>query len=297
MEWGVCCTAKAPLAQLLAFVAWHRHVGAKHIWVHLDDADEISGHVLNQIDGVTAVLCDDAYWLRTLGMRPRRQEPRQSYNMQRIYGEAALPVIAHVDVDEYLYSDKVIADVLDDIGDAPFIRVAPAEALHDPSLKDDIFTARQFRLPFPNGMNAEDRMAVLGDYTALLKKNMLSHKVGKSFFRTGVDGLVPKIHAGSFGKDEPPLHVGVHPDVVVLHFHAQDRTAWRAALPHRAVNGAYRFNAPLADFLAEATDADIDAFYDNTQVATPELIAALAQYNLLVHAKLDLRAKVEDLPF
>ena len=297
MEWGVCCSAKAPLAQLLAFVAWHKHVGATHIWVHLDDADVISAQVLNQLDGVTAILCDDAYWSSTLGMRPKRQEPRQSYNMQRVYGQAALPVIAHVDVDEYLYSDRVIADVLDGIGDAPFMRVAPAEALHDPSLSDDIFTARQFRLPFANGTPAADKIAVLGDYAALLRKNMLSHKVGKSFFRIGVDGLVPKIHAGSFGKDTPPLHVAVHPDVLVLHFHAQDKAAWLEALPHRTVNGAYRFNEPLSDFLAEANAADVDAFYEATQVATPDLVAALAAQGLLVEADLKLRKKVDALEF
>lgn len=298
MKWGVCCTAKAPLAQLLAFVAWHQHIGASRIWIHLDDADEISGHVLNQLDGVTAVLCDDAYWANGLGMRPRRQEPRQSYNMQRVYGEAALPVIAHVDVDEFLYSTREIADVLDDwTGDDPFIRVSPAEALCDPTLTDDIFTARQFRLPFPTGMPAEHRVSVLGDYTSLLRKNMLSHRVGKSFFKTGVAGLVPKIHAGAFGKKSPPLEVTVNPDIVVLHFHAQDKTAWREALPHRTVNGAYRFNEALAEFLATASAPDVDAFYEATQTANPTLIAALGRHGLLIEADLGLRDKVENLPF
>ncbi|MBU2992578.1 glycosyltransferase family 2 protein [Octadecabacter sp. 1_MG-2023] len=295
MKWGVCTTAKAPLTQLLAFVAWHRAAGAAHIWVHLDDADEITGHVLNQLDDVTAILCDDAYWA-VLGMRPNKQEPRQSYNMQRIYAEAALPVIAHVDIDEYLYCTRSISDVLDDWDDDfPFMRVAPAEALNDPSLPDDIFTARQFRLPFPNGMPAEKRMDVLGDYTALLKKNMLSHKVGKSFFKTGIKGLIPKIHAGSFGKKEPPLHVPVTPEIVVLHFHAQDKADWLAALPHRTVNGAYRFNETLAAFLEDASATEVDAFYEATQVATPQLVSALATHGLLVEADLRLRDKVEAL--
>jgi hypothetical protein len=204
MTWGVCTTAKAPLPQLLAFVAWHKHVGASRIWVHLDDADELSATVLNQIDGVTAILCDDAYWT-VKGGRPHKQEPRQSYNMQRVYGDAELPIIAHVDVDEYLYSDRPIDDVLtawDD--DRPFLRVAPAEALHDPTLTDDIFTAQQFRLPFPNKMTSKKKMSVLGDYTPLLSQNMLSHKVGKSFFKTGLTEFIPKIHAGSFGADAPP---------------------------------------------------------------------------------------------
>lgn len=297
MEWGVCCTAKAPLAQLLAFVAWHREAGASRIWVHLDDADEISANVLNQIDGVTAVLCDDAYWA-VLGLRPKRQEPRQSYNMQRVYGLAELPVIAHVDVDEYLYCTRPISDVLGEWdNDDPFLRVAPAEALHDPSLPDDIFTARQFRLPFPNGMPNEKRVDVLGEYLPLLRKNMLSHKVGKSFFKTGIAGLIPKIHAGSFGKDAPPLSVPVHPEIVVLHFHAQDKAAWLDALPHRAVNGAYRFNEPLAAFFEDATAEQINGFYEGTQVARPELVSALARHGLLVEAELRLKEKISDLPF
>lgn len=297
MEWGVCTTAKASLPQLLAFVAWHKYVGAARIWVHLDDADPVSGAVLNQIEGVTAVLCDDAYWAAR-GGRPHKQEPRQSYNMQRVYGLADLGVIAHVDVDEFLYSTRPIGKVLEKwpAGD-PFVRVAPAEALHDPQMADDIFTARQFRLPFHTGMTERDRVAVLGEYAALLGNNMLSHKVGKSFFKTGLAGFVPKIHAGSFGKDEPPLHMPLNLDIVVLHFHAQDRSAWIKALPHRTVNGAYRFNEPLADFLAKASAPEIEAFYEATQVARPDLIAALARNGLLVEARLDLRAKINALDF
>lgn len=296
MDWGVCTTAKAPLPQLLAFVAWHKHVGASRIWVHLDDADAVSGAVLDQIDGVTAVLCDDGYWAAR-GGRPKRQEPRQSYNMQRVYELAELPVIAHVDVDEYLYSDQPIGDVLaawDD--DRPFLRCAPAEALHDPTLQDDIFTARQFRLPFPAKMKAPKRVAVLGAYAPLLASNMLSHKVGKSFFRTGLEGFVPKIHAGSFGGPRP-ISLPATRDIVVLHFHAQDRAAWLAALPHRTVNGAYRFNEPLADFLASASAGEVDDFYTATQVASPPLIAALSAHGLLVEADLNLRDKIDALEF
>ncbi|MCF2871798.1 glycosyltransferase family 2 protein [Octadecabacter sp. G9-8] len=296
IQWGVCTTAKAPLPQLLAFVAWHKHLGAAHIWVHLDDADAVSGAVLNQLGGVTAILCDDAYWA-VRGARPKRQEPRQSYNMQRVYGLAELPVIAHVDVDEYLYSDEPIGAYLGRHGDEhPFVRVAPAEALHDPALDDDIFTARQFRLPFPAKMTAKKKASILGDYAPLLGTNMLSHRVGKSFFRTGLDGFVPKIHAGSFGGPRP-LSVPVTRDIVVLHFHAQDKAAWLDALPHRTINGAYRFNEPLAEFLASASQQEVETFYNATQVARPELVDALSDNGLLVEAKLGLRDKIDALEF
>lgn len=297
MEWGVCCTAKAPLAQLLAFVAWHRDLGAAHIWVHLDDADAVSASVLNQLNNVTAVLCDAAYWA-VRGSRPKAQEQRQAYNMRRIYAATELPVLAHIDVDEFLYPRRPIADILDDwTDDAPFLRAAPAEALHDPSLPDDIFTARHFRLKFPGGISDSRRRAVLGDYAPILPFNMLSHRVGKSLFRTGVEGLVVRLHAGSIGKDAPPMNVPVHPEIIVLHFHAQNRAEWLAALPHRVTKGAYRFNKPLAAYLGGASAAEVDAFYQATQVATPELVAALRAEGLLIEADSRLKVKVAALPF
>lgn len=300
MEWGVCTTAKAPLHQLLAFVAWHKHIGAAHIWVHLDDADQISAQVLGQLDGVTAIVCDEAYWA-VKGDRPARQEPRQVYNFQRIYSLASLPFIAHLDVDEYIWAARSVADIAAEVvaenkGD-PLVRMAPAEALHDPNLPDDIFTAHQFRLPFPVGLPQAARSDVLGDYAPLLPTNMLSHQVGKSLFRTGVEGFIPKIHVGSFGPDAPKVNVSTHPDLTVLHFHAQDRAAWLEALPHRTVNGGYRFNEPLAVFLKDADAGEVDAFYEATQTATPERIAALVRYELLLEARLDLRDKIAELPF
>lgn len=292
MEWGVCCTAKAPLDQILAFVAWHRHIGAAHIWVHLDDADTAKAEVINSLAFATAVLCDDAYWA-TRGSRPKQQERRQSYNFRRIYEQTDLPVLAHVDVDEYLYPNRPIAQILDDWDKVdPFMRVAPVEALHDPTLPNDIFTARQFRRAFARGTSRRQKEAVLGEYVPLLPQNMLSHRVGKSLFRTGVEGLIPRLHAGSMGKHAKPLQVAVNPEILVLHFHAQDRAEWLAALPHRVTHGAYRFNEPLAAYLGDASSDEIDAFYEATQCASPALVAALRDQSLLVEADLQLTDKV-----
>lgn len=292
MDWGVCTTVKAPLPQILAFVAWHKHLGAARIWVHLDDADRESAAVLGQIEGVTPVLCDMEYWAEN-GFRPKKQEPRQAYNMRRVYALAEVPVIAHVDVDEFLWSPRPIPKILAGWTDEhPFLRARPAEALHDADLADDIFTARQFRLPFPHGTPAEQRYDVLGEYAALLPRNMLSHHVGKAFFRTGVKGLWPKLHAATMGPDGPPLKVPLHPDLFVLHFHAQDRPEWLKALPHRVTKGAYRFNTVLADFLQEAGPDEIGAFYDATQTANPALLAGLKRHDLLLEAELQLKEKV-----
>ncbi len=295
--WGVCTTVKAPLDQILAFVGWHLHLGADHIWVHLDDADPVSAHILNQLDRVTAVICDRAYWAAK-GGRPHRQEVRQGYNVQRVYGLTNLPYLAHVDVDEYLYPKRPMAEILRDWPEAqPFIRATPAEALHDPAVPDDIFSANRFRLPFGRHVAIDDKVSLLGRYAPLLPRNMLSHHAGKSIFKTGIEGLVPRLHAASLKSDPKPLILPLHPDLTVLHFHAQDRAQWTNAVPQRVETGAYRYNEALAAFLGGADPAEIDAFYDATQVATPQLVAGLAALGLLVEAKLDLRDKVKELPF
>lgn len=292
MEWGVCTTVKAPLDQILAFVAWHKHLGASHIWVHLDDADVMASEILEQIDGVTPVLCNKAYWAHNR-FRPKTQEARQVYNIQRIYNAAPLPVIGHFDVDEFLWPARPVHEILDDWSDGlPFKRANPAEALYDPTLADDIFTARQFRLPFPGVMHQSRRTRILGDYAPLLHNNMLSHKVGKSLFRTGVEGLKPRLHVGRYDGGDPPIKVPVHPDLIVLHFHAQNYGEWLAALPHRVEKGAYRFNEPLAKYLGGATPSEIEDFYLATQSAHPALLKALAHKGLLVEADLQLKDKV-----
>ncbi len=290
MDWGVCSTIKAPLDQILAFVAWHKHLGAARIWVHLDDPDPASLHVLGEIDGVVPVGCDAAYWG---GKRPMKQEVRQGHNIQRVYGQAELPFIAHLDVDEFLWPARPVAEILDEAPeDQPFIRAVPAEALHDPDLADDIFTATQFRLPFPHGWPDARRAEILGEYAPLLTSGMLSHRAGKSLFRTGIVGLVPRLHAASIGHEGKPLPMPLHPDLTVLHFHAQDRAAWMAAAPARAETGAYRFDEPFAEFITAATQQDLADFYDATQVARPKMVEALEAAGLLVRAELKLKEKV-----
>ncbi len=296
MEWGICTTAKAPLPQLLAFVAWHKHIGAAQIWIHLDDADEVTADVLNRIEGVTAIVCDDAYWSGVKGGRPEAHQTRQTYNVRKIYKRNAVPVLAHIDVDEYLYPQRPISEILDDWDDdIPFIRAAPAEALYDPDLPDDIFTARHFRLPFPHGVDADTRIKVLGDYEILMPHNILSHRVGKSLFRSGVPDLKLSIHSAKVGNDGGRIHTKYHPEIVVLHFHAQDKQEWLSVLDRRATRGAYRTNVMLATFAVEANAEELDHFYEYTQTATPRMLAALAEAGLLIEAELGLRDKVAEL--
>jgi hypothetical protein len=93
----------------------------------------------------------------------KKQEELHSHSIQRVYGLHPLPVIAHLDVVEYLHPKHPITNILADWTDSStFLRAFPAKALHDPRFPDDTFTVRQICLPFSSGMSIERKQAVLG---------------------------------------------------------------------------------------------------------------------------------------
>lgn len=290
--WGLCMTVKAPVDQVLAFVAHHLNLGAAHIWVHFDDPDDPAADRLSGLPQVTVRRCDEAHWAATAGRRPDKHQNRQGRNMQRVYAETDLPFLAHVDVDEFILADRPVAEVLaGHPADRPILRMAPWEALHDPDLPDDIFTARHFRAAMRGEAAADQRRAVFGRYAPLMPMGVLSHAVGKCFFRTGIAGLEPRLHGG-FLNGQRLQGGGFNDALHLLHFHAQDPEDWKGKLKFRLTRGAYHFNLPLQAHLQAADDREVAAFYRKVQTATDKALTTLAGHGLLKRADLKLRAQV-----
>lgn len=288
--WEIVCTVKAPLDQVQAFVAHHLSLGCARITLCFDDPDDPAIEAAGRLPQVQAIRCDAAHWARW-NARPERHQNRQSRNALRAYRLCRQPWIAHLDVDEFLWPEMPIDSLLDSLPRGQIlVRTEPFEALHDPALPDDIFTARQFRAP-TKGPHAGLRAATFGPLAEVLTEGVLSHSAGKVFFRTGIAGLVPRIHGGSLQGERLP-GPAFDPRLRLLHFHAQDRARWLAALPFRLQRGAYQYRPELHDHLGAATPAEIAAFYDAAQRVTPEQAAALAAAGRLVTADLHLRDKV-----
>ena len=289
--WGICATVKAPAEQVHAFVAHHLGIGAAHIWLHFDDADDAAG-LLNHPQ-ITNIRCTDAYWMELMGKRPDKHQNRQSRNAQRVYKLGALPWIAHIDVDEFILPQTDIAAALGALpSDQPILRMAPWEALHDPTLADDIFTARHFRAALNGDRHAAARARVFGDYADLLCNGVLSHFAGKCFFRTGLARFEPRIH-GAFRAGERVPGGAFSPSIHLLHFHAEDPARWRDRLQFRLTRGAYQYNPALQEWLLAADDTAIDQFYLATQTATPQTLTRLRDEDELREAKLSLRHKIK----
>lgn len=293
MDWGVVATVKAPAEKALAFVAHHLGLGAAQVWLYFDDPQDAAAEILKTVSDVTVTRCDADYWAK-IGTRPDRHQNRQSRNAQRCWRRCPLPWLAHLDVDEFLLPEVPVGQILPTLHpDQVMLRAEPFEAMHDPALPDDIYSACQFRAAL-KGRHSALRTQVLGPYADVLPEAMLSHTAGKAFFRTGIPGLSPRLH-GAFLNGTRLPGPAFDPRLRLLHFHAQDRAAWLSALPFRLTRGAYQYHPEMVAFMDGATDAEIADFYDTTQRLTADQAALLRRAGRLAETDLGLRAQVRRL--
>ncbi len=294
-SWGLVATIKAPDEKALAFAAHHLSLGADHLWLFFDDPETRVPAALTNHPRITTTLCDAAHWTHVGKKRPPAHQNRQTQNARLTYRALAdTDWIIHIDVDEFLLTPRPIAAILADVPDDTIaIKFEPFEAMHDPLLPDDIFTAREFR----GALRHEHwprRRAALGPFRKIIRDGMMSHTVGKVAYRTGVQGLLPRLHTVMVDK-EFVRTPDWHPEIQLLHFHAQDKAAWLAAVPFRITKGAYQFRPELQAFLAESPPEEIDRFYRRTQILPLDLREELVKVGRVIIADLGLRAKVQAL--
>jgi hypothetical protein len=287
-RWGVCATVKAPPDQVAAFAAHHLDLGASRVWLHFDDPADPAADAMEGRARVAVIRCDEAYWQRVAKGRPDKHQVRQMRNVTRVCRRTDLDFVAHFDVDEFLVADLPVASALADLpADRLVLRVEPWEALHDPDLAGAL-AARHFRRAVPAGDDALCA-ALYGRYAPLLPRGMVSHTVGKCFFRSGVAGMVASIHGARIA-GERVFGGAFHPGMALLHFHANDPVRWKDGLGFRLTRGAYQFMPALQRHLLDAGPEGVDAFYDAVQTAHPPLLVALAQAGLLRNHDLALGA-------
>lgn len=293
-SWGIVTTVKAPEDKILAFVAHHLSIGADHVALYFDDPDTAIPSVLAAHPKVSVTLCDDAHWASAGKNRPGQHQSRQTRNARHASRRARTDWLAHIDIDEFIHTPRPLAAILDDTpAETLVMKLEPFEAMHDPLLPDDIYTARQFRGALRHDFWPSSRKA-LGHYRKIIRDGMLSHTVGKVIFRTTGPKLMPKIHTVVLDGNRVPTP-DWHPELKLLHFHAQDRAAWLAALPFRLTKGAYQFRPELQAFLSKASPTEIADFYLRTQVLSPGISEDLQRQGRVVIANLHLRDKVDAL--
>jgi len=299
VTWGLSATILAPAQDILAFVAYHLDAGAHLLYLYLDaPCPEAMAH-LQAHPKVRVTLCDAAHWQKVNGGRPAKHQVRQTVNATHAYNRRAeVDWLIHMDVDEFLVSDRPVAAHLAGLpADVPILRVRPME-----QLSGDGTVFKGF-VPADGQREAIVR-TLYPRFGAHLKGGFLSHLAGKVFARTGLDGVTVKIH-NAFQDGVELKGADMVAGLDLAHCHAKSWDDWHAAYRYRLEKGAYRAelgpNKPrnqggvslhevFAAIEAQEGTAGLRAFFDEVCADTPRLRAKLEAKGLLRRINLDLNA-------
>jgi hypothetical protein len=303
-RWGIVSTVKAPTRDILRFAAYHLDLGAHRLQLFLDDPDPDTYALLKAHPKIRVTACDDRHWRALTGKRPHKHQVRQTANATYAYGRAEVDWLTHVDVDEFLWPQTTVTEVLAALPDDVMTgRVRPAEALA-PDTPDAHAPATCFKaIPVDRAARDRSTAALYPDYAAHIDDGFMSHVAGKIFLRTGLGEVAFRIHNVRQGAVQNPGQAEI-PQIALLHVHARNWTDWRARFDYRHAKGAYRAeleragpsgltrHAFFAALIAAEGETGLRRFFDQVCLATPQHCEALKAQGLLRVHDLDLDARV-----
>lgn len=289
LSWATVTLAKAPLPEILQFVAHHLSLGAAEVHIYLDAPDPATVAALELHPQVQVTTCDDAYWAGQKKPRMKSQEMRQIWVATQTYAQTSCHWLAHVDVDEFLLppEGRSVAEVLAAAPDELFgFRMHSAELMA--SEEDGVFKLNN-RAVGKRHTVIEEIYPTFGQH---VKGGFLSHVEGKVIVRTGTDGVRLGIHAALHGGARVK-NVTFADGLFVGHAHAPSWEVFRTHMQQRIDRGSYRRRdaeetqvlGELIAYLQEHEgEAGLRMMYDEIALDTPERRAGLqAQGMLLLH--------------
>lgn len=303
-RWGIVSTVKAPASDLLKFCAYHLEAGAHRIFIYLDTPCPQARPYLKAHPKIRVFDCTDASWQqrRSKG-KPGKHQSRQTLNATRAYRRQCqdLDWIAHVDVDEFIWSETPISEVLAGLPDSiDCARMRPIESLSG--------STSHFKGFIPSGPKRATTVGrIYPLYGEHIAGGFLSHLQGKLFVRTGLDQFEIRIHNAYQDKVENPNSQEL-PQIDLCHLHVGNWDSWLAQYRYRLNNGSYRSELSPARprhrggitkhelLIAIEKEQGIDGlrkFYDEICADSPMLRDRLSQEGLLRHRDLQLTACLE----
>lgn len=292
--WGLVATILAPPQEILRFAAYHLEAGAHRLHIYLDAPSPEAEARLSAHPKIRVTTCDASYWKQRSGKPPVKHQVRQSMNATHAYAKGpGVDWLIHMDVDEFLLSDRPVAAILGALpADQLISRIRPMEALAGAEGHYKAFIP-----PGPARTRiVEDIYPTFGRY---VKGGFLSHLAGKIFIRTGLSDLRLQIH-NAFQNGEMLTGPEQQTGIDLAHHHAKDWEQWLAAYRYRLQKGSYRaelgnpaqthgmtLHQLFQTLEAEKGEAGLRAFYDEVCAGTPALRERLARHGL--HRRIDLQ--------
>ena len=204
--------------------------------------------------------------------------------------QEGLDWLVHIDVDEFLISDRDVSEVLKDVDPGTdSLRLRPIERLAGGD-----GTAYKALVPRDGG-----RQGIVSDlypeFGQFLRGGFLSHTAGKLCVRMGIPHLAYRIHRTFVGGEVAPETVEC-PEITVAHVHARDYDHWRAHFAFRHSEGSYRdelaparpreqggmtLHEVFAGLMEFEGELGLRKFFDEVVGDSPELRARLERHGLL----------------
>ncbi len=298
--WGTVSTVRGPAPDILRFVAYHLDLGVDRMHIYLDEPNPKAFNTLNRHPKVEVRNCDDEFWAYRQRERPDRHQTRQTANASFTYRNTDLDWLAHIDVDEFLWSSNPIRDQLQSVpSETQAVRIRPVEAL---SSGDDTYKAH-----IPSGPDREGLVqSIYPNYGGFVLGGFLSHVQGKLFVRTGMKNLSFRIHNLFQNRALLPCKFEL-PGLELCHRHAPDWEHFLAHYRFRMEHGSYQpgmspnvprelgglnMNELLSWIEAEEGPDGLRAFFEEISGADPEARARLEDHGMIRHRPLELDEKL-----
>ncbi|WP_170413896.1 glycosyltransferase family 2 protein [Ruegeria atlantica] len=298
--WGIVTTLRGTTQEILRFAAYHLDLDPDKIYIYLDEPNPEAREIIDRHPKIKVRNCDAKFWARRNRERPQKHQVRQTANATQAYRRTDLDWLAHIDIDEFIWSRQSIRGVLSEMPNStPFARVRPIEAIAD---AEDLYKAY-----IPKGQNRDGIVqSIYPNYGAFVLCGFFSHTQGKLFARTGMPKISFRIHNlfqnGEVLRDKTEL-----PGVQLCHRHAPDWEHFRTHYSFRLSRGSYQpgmspniprerggmnMNELLSWIETEQGKDGLRAFYDEISGADPSVRERLDEHGLIRHRALDLDAKV-----
>ncbi|MBY6151803.1 glycosyltransferase family 2 protein [Vannielia litorea] len=296
--WAVVATVREPAELVLAFVAHHLELGARKIFIYLDDPDDPVRPMLKQTGRVKAIRCNDAYWNRVNGERgrPENQNARQAINATQAYRQAKVDYLLHLDADEFLHMARPFGEEVARLEEEDvWLRIPAVERCWLAGDRSEHIFSGVFRHPIKQAPRIARR--IYGDKVApFLANGLAGSSHGKPLVRTGHKVQV-QVHAAKLpGKNNGwaphKKATGLH----VLHFDGLTPLHWAAKTLRYAEQGDEAIGNLLHDERAlqvrhvrdNITNMpDLLRFFRMITGLTPDQARALTEHGRLSAMKID----------
>lgn len=225
--WSVVTTVRAPQRQCELFVNHYLSIGASRVFLYNDDP-EMACNIKDE--RVTNVVCNAWWWRHG---RPEGLEDRQRINATKAKNWTTTQWIIHCDVDELVWSEEPISDILDwQPENIAGLKISPAEAVYasEPSL-EEIYSTPYFKFFSDTEGNhkayGQEAKICYGELAHASKNGFWGHVNGKSFIRK-VPGLgrMPLHHKAETVTGYVMRHKST--DILLRHYDTTTYDEWRA---------------------------------------------------------------------